>query len=40
VDDSTWKVKGLDAPAGGLVRVVGVEGTELRVEGAEKAGGG
>ena len=39
VDDSTWKVKGLDAPAGVLVRVVGVDGTELRVEGAGNPGG-
>ena len=32
VDDSTWKVLGADAPAGHLVRVVGVDGTVLRVE--------
>ncbi len=32
VDDSTWKVLGTDAPAGRLVRVVGVDGTVLRVE--------
>jgi len=38
VDDSTWKVKGLDAPAGERVRVVGVDGTELRVEGADGQG--
>lgn len=32
VDDSTWKVLGADAPAGCLVRVVGVDGTVLQVE--------
>jgi membrane protein implicated in regulation of membrane protease activity len=32
VDDSTWKVLGADAPAGRLVRVVGVDGTMLQVE--------
>jgi len=34
VDDSTWKVKGRDAPAATPVRVVGVEGTVLLVEAA------
>ena len=38
VDDSTWKVKGLDAQAGERVRVVGVDGTELRVEAADSHG--
>ncbi len=31
VDDTTWKVVGDDAPAGALVEVDGVEGTQLRV---------
>lgn len=31
VDDTTWKIHGEDAPAGGKVRVAGVEGTVLRV---------
>lgn len=33
-DDTIWRVAGPDAPAGTRVRVVGVEGTVLRVEGA------
>ena len=33
VDDSTWKVVGMDMPAGMIVRVVAVEGTTLKVEG-------
>jgi hypothetical protein len=32
VDDSTWKVVGMDMPAGMVVRVVAVEGTTLKVE--------
>lgn len=35
VDDSTWKVKGPDLPAGTHVRVTGVEGTIFTVESAE-----
>ena len=35
VDDSTWKVKGPDLPAGTHVKVVGVEGTIFRVESSE-----
>jgi inner membrane protein len=34
VDDSSWRVVGPDAPKGAAVRVVGVEGATLRVEGA------
>ncbi|MBI5163564.1 MAG: NfeD family protein [Magnetospirillum sp.] len=33
IGDSTWKVLGPDLPAGAKVRVVGVEGTALKVEG-------
>ena len=32
VDDSTWKVVGMDMPAGMVVRVVSVESTTLKVE--------
>jgi len=32
VDDSTWKIEGLDTPAGGKVRVIGVDGVVLKVE--------
>jgi len=32
VDDSTWRVEGQDQPAGTKVRVVGVDGTVLKVE--------
>ena len=32
VDDSTWKVVGMDMPAGMIVRVVSAEGTTLKVE--------
>ncbi len=32
VDDSTWRIEGDDLPAGAKVRVVGVEGTRLKVE--------
>ena len=35
VDDSTWKVKGPDLPAGTHVKVTGVEGTVFTVEAAE-----
>ena len=35
VDDSTWKVKGLDMPAGTHVKVTGVEGVVFRVEAAD-----
>lgn len=33
VDDSTWKVEGRDAPVGTPIRVVGVDGVVLKVEG-------
>jgi membrane protein implicated in regulation of membrane protease activity len=33
VDDSTWKVRGTDMPAGMKVRVMSVEGTVFNVEG-------
>jgi membrane protein implicated in regulation of membrane protease activity len=39
VDDSTWKITGPDTPGGVRVRVVGVDGTELRVEAADDRGG-
>ncbi|MBF0582872.1 MAG: NfeD family protein [Magnetococcales bacterium] len=32
VDDSSWKVAGVDAPLGSRVRVVGADGTLLHVE--------
>lgn len=32
VDDTTWKIEGGDLPAGSHVKVVGVDGTILRVE--------
>lgn len=32
VDDTTWKIEGADLPAGSHVKVVGVDGTILRVE--------
>ena len=35
VDDSTWKVKGPDLPAGSSVKVVGVDGVVFTVELAE-----
>ena len=35
VDDSTWRVKGPDLPAGTRVRVAGVDGTVFIVESAE-----
>ncbi len=34
VDDSTWKVEGVDLPAGTKIQVTGVEGTVLKVESA------
>jgi inner membrane protein len=36
VDDSSWRVKGPDQPAGASVRVVRVEGATLMVEAAER----
>jgi membrane protein implicated in regulation of membrane protease activity len=36
VDDSTWRVKGPDLPAGTHVRVVGVDGVVFVVESAEQ----
>ena len=35
VDDSTWKVKGPDLPAGRHVKVMGVEGVVFKVEAVE-----
>ncbi len=35
VDDSTWRVRGPDLPAGTHVKVTGVEGTVFTVESAE-----
>jgi len=35
VDDSTWKVKGPDMPAGTHIRVTGVDGVVFKVEVAE-----
>ena len=32
VDDSQWRIHGSDAPAGTQVRVIAVDGTNLRVE--------
>jgi membrane protein implicated in regulation of membrane protease activity len=32
VDDSLWRVRGRDCPAGSKVRVIGAEGVELEVE--------
>lgn len=32
VDDTTWKISGMDMPAGMVVRVVAVEGATLKVE--------
>lgn len=32
VDDTTWKIEGADLPAGSHVKVVGIDGTILRVE--------
>ena len=36
VDDSTWRINGVDMPAGSTVRVVGAEGVILQVEAAGK----
>lgn len=33
-DDTLWRIKGPDLPAGGRVRVIGLSGTVLRVEAA------
>ena len=35
VDDSTWKVKGPDLPAGTHIKVTGVEGVVFKVEAAD-----
>lgn len=35
VDDSTWRVKGSDLPAGAKVRITGVDGVILEVEAAQ-----
>ena len=35
VDDSTWKVKGPDLPAGTHIKVSGVDGVVFKVESAE-----
>ena len=35
VDDTTWKIRGDDRPAGSRVRVSGVDGTVLLVDGAD-----
>jgi membrane protein implicated in regulation of membrane protease activity len=35
VDDSTWKVKGPDLPAGTHIRVTGIDGVVFKVEVAE-----
>jgi membrane protein implicated in regulation of membrane protease activity len=35
VDDSTWRVKGADLPAGTRVRVIGVDGVVFIVESAD-----
>ena len=32
VDDSTWKIEGVDCPAGTKVRVTGIENTVLKVD--------
>ena len=32
VDDSTWKVKGVDMPVGSKVRVISVDGTVFNIE--------
>jgi membrane protein implicated in regulation of membrane protease activity len=39
VDDSTWKVKGPDLPAGTHIRVTGVDGVVFKVEATEQAPG-
>jgi membrane protein implicated in regulation of membrane protease activity len=35
VDDSTWRVKGPDLPAGAAIRVTGIEGVIFTVEAAD-----
>ena len=35
VDDTSWKISGANLPAGSHVKVVGVEGTMLKVEAVE-----
>ena len=35
VDDSTWRVKGPDLPAGTSIRVTGVEGVIFKIEAAD-----
>jgi membrane protein implicated in regulation of membrane protease activity len=35
VDDSTWKIKGPDLPAGTHIRVTGVDGVVFKVEAAD-----
>ena len=37
VDDTSWKISGADLPAGAHVKVVGVEGTMLKVEAVDDA---
>ncbi len=37
IDDTRWKIKGADAPAGAQIRVTGTEGTELVVERTEQS---
>lgn len=36
VEDSVWRVSGPDLPAGSHVRVIGIEGSTLRVEHADR----
>jgi hypothetical protein len=38
VDDSVWRVTGPDLPAGAQIRVVGVDGVDFIVEGADPTG--
>ena len=35
VDDSTWKIEGVDCPAGSKVKVIGIDNTVLKVEAAQ-----
>ena len=39
VDDSTWKVKGPDLPAGTHIKVTGVDGVVFKVEAAQQTPG-
>jgi membrane protein implicated in regulation of membrane protease activity len=32
IDDSTWRITGIDTPSGGLIRVIDADGVVLRVE--------